>query len=125
VRFELSEPARHAGYCHCTRCQRRTGTAASAQARIDGTTFRLLAGAELITAWRHPEGGFQKCFCSVCGSHLFSRNPDDPSQMSIRMSAFDGDPGVRPSFRAFVDYAAGWEPIPDDGLERFAEAKPR
>ena len=24
-----------AGYCHCTRCQRRTGTAASAQARLE------------------------------------------------------------------------------------------
>src|SRR5438034_440506 len=41
VRFELTEPAPAAGYCHCTRCQRRTGTAASAQARIDGRTFRL------------------------------------------------------------------------------------
>jgi hypothetical protein len=61
----------------------------------------------------------------VCGSHLFSRNPDDPTQMSIRMSAFDDDPGVRPSFRAFVDYAAAWEAIPDDGLERFGERKPR
>jgi hypothetical protein len=24
-----------------------------------------------------------------------------------------------------VAYAAAWEPIPDDGLERFPEAKPR
>ena len=41
------------------------------------------------------------------------------------MGAFDGDPGVRPTFRAFVDYAAPWEPIPDDGLERFTERKAR
>jgi hypothetical protein len=124
VRFVLSEPPRLAGYCHCTRCQRRTGTGASAQARIDGATFRVLAGEELITGWRHPDGGFEKCFCSACGAHLFSRNADG-SQMSIRLSAFDGDPGVRPSFRAFVNYAAVWEPLPDDGLERFGEAKPR
>jgi hypothetical protein len=26
---------------------------------------------------------------------------------------------------AFVDYACEWEPIPDDGLERYAEGKPR
>ena len=26
VRFELTEPATGAGYCHCTRCQHRTGT---------------------------------------------------------------------------------------------------
>jgi hypothetical protein len=125
VRFELSEPATRAGYCHCTRCQRRTGTAASAQARIDGNSFRVTAGEELITAWRHPDGGFEKCFCSSCGAHLFSRNPEDHAQMSIRMSAFDGDPGLRPSWRAFVNYAAVWEAIPDDGLERFGEAKPR
>jgi len=41
------------------------------------------------------------------------------------MSAFDSDPGVRPQWRAFVEYAAAWEPIPDDGLPRFPESRPR
>ncbi len=125
VRFELTEPPQRAGYCHCTRCQKRTGTAVSANARVDGRAFRIVAGHELVRTWRHPDGGFEKAFCGECGAHLFSRNPDDPSQMGIRMSAFDGDPGVRPSSRQFVAYAASWEPIPDDGLERFDEARPR
>lgn len=125
VRFELGEPPSDAGYCHCTRCQKRTGNAVSAQAWIDGSAFRLVQGEELVKAWRHPDGGFEKCFCGECGAHLFSRNPDDRSQMSVRMSAFDGDPGVRPSWRAYVAYAAPWEPIPDDGLERYDEGKPR
>lgn len=125
VRFELSEPALEASYCHCTRCQGRTGSGSSAQATIDGNAFRLLQGEDLVKAWRHPDGGFEKAFCRECGAHLFSRHPDEPSRMSIRMSAFDGDPGVRPSYRIFVSYAAGWEPIPDDGLERFPEARPR
>ena len=121
VRFEIDEPAHGAAYCHCTRCQKRTGTAASASAQIDGTGFRLVAGEELVKAWRHPDGGWEKAFCRECGAHLFSRDPDDSSQMGIRMSAFDGDPGVRPSKRKFVAYAAVWEPIPDDGLERVQE----
>jgi hypothetical protein len=125
VRFELSEPATAAGYCHCTRCQKRTGGGSSLQARTDGRTFRLVSGAELVGAWRHADGGFEKCFCRECGAHLFSRNPDDASHMSIRMAAFDGDPGVRPSWRAFTAYAPPWEPVPDDGLERYPEAKPR
>ena len=124
VRFELTEPPTDAGYCHCTRCQRRTGGASSAQARIRGDTFRLLAGEELVAGWRHPDGGFEKCFCRACGAHLFARN-EDRSQMSVRLSAFDEDPGVPLTWRAFTDYAAAWEPIPDDGLERYAEAKPR
>jgi hypothetical protein len=44
--------------------------------------------------------------------------------MGIRMSAFDTDPGVRPSYHQYVAYAASWEPIPDDGLERFPESRP-
>jgi hypothetical protein len=92
---------------------------------VDGRTFRLVKGGELVKCWRHPDGGFEKCFCRECGSRLFSRNPDDHTQMSIRLGAFDGDPGVRPSWRAHVAYAAPWEPIPEDGLQRFPEARQR
>ena len=45
--------------------------------------------------------------------------------MSVRMSAFDGDPGVRPGWHAHVDSAAAWEPIPDDGLPRDPGSPPR
>ncbi len=125
VHFEITQPLVGAAYCHCTRCQRRTGTGSSVQARIDGRTFRLISGGDLVKAWRHPDGGFEKCFCGECGAHLFSRDPDDPTRMSVRMAAFDSDPGVRPSWRTFVAYAAEWEPIPDDGLERHVESRPR
>ena len=124
VRFEVAPPLGTASYCHCTRCQRRTGTAASANARVDGNAFEYAAGEELVTWWRHPDGGFEKGFCATCGAHLFSRNPDDHSQLNVRRAAFDGDPGVRPSYRGFVAYAAPWEPIPDDGLPRYDERRP-
>jgi hypothetical protein len=124
VRFELAEPPAFAGYCHCTRCQRRTGAAASAQARADGRALRYLRGEDRVRVWRHPDGGFEKCFCRDCGAHLLSRDPDDHTVVSIRMGAFDGDPGVRPSYRAYVADAASWEPIPDDGLERFEAGRP-
>ncbi len=42
---------------------------------------------------------------------------------SVRMGTFDTDPGIRASYRAYVAYAAPWEPIPDDGLPRFLEAR--
>ena len=80
--------------------------------------MQVLAGAELVRAWR-PAEGFAKEFCGECGAHLWSRNPETDEIFSVRMAAFDHDPGVRPSFRQFVDDAAPWEPIPDDGLERF------
>jgi hypothetical protein len=89
VRFEVDSPLVSANYCHCARCRRRTGTAASAQAAIER-----------------------------CGSALFSQSQADPAKMTIRMGAFDSDPGIRPQARHHVGTAAVWEPIPDDGLPR-------
>ena len=123
VRFEVSAPLESANYCHCTRCQRRSGTAASPNARPAPGSFRIVSGEEHLRAWR-PEGGWEKWFCGNCGSALFSRSPQDTERMSIRFGAFDGDPGIRPSVRSFVAYAAPWEPIPDDGLPRHQESAP-
>jgi hypothetical protein len=117
VRFEISEPLVSAAYCHCTRCQRRTGTAAAASARTAPGSLRILSGEELVRAYEPPDG-FAKLFCSACGSALFSRDPADPSAVSVRLGAIDGDPGIRPSHRHHVETAAVWEPIPDDGLPR-------
>ena len=122
VRFEVTEEPLSAGYCHCTRCQRRTGTAASAQARLAPDSFRLLAGAELVKEYA-PADGWPKCFCSECGSALWSRDPQGET-LGVRLGAFDSDPGVRPGFRQYVAYAAAWEEIPDDGLPRFPERRP-
>jgi hypothetical protein len=122
VRFEVSTPPIVAGYCHCTRCQHRTGTAAAVSALVPAAALQVVAGAELIRCWQPPDGA-AKCFCSTCGGHLWARLDDD-SPRFVRLGAFDGDPGIRPSYRQFVAYAAPWEPIPDDGLTRFPERRP-
>jgi hypothetical protein len=121
VRFEVTAPLESASYCHCTRCQRRSGTAASIQGRVAPGSFRLLAGDELVREFP-VEDGWSKCFCGVCGSQLWSRDPAGGG-LSIRFGVFDRDPGIAPEYRQFVAYAAAWEPIPDDGLPRYAERK--
>jgi hypothetical protein len=123
VRFEVTEPPVTAVYCHCTRCQRRTGTAAAASARLAPGSLRIVSGEELVRSYV-PEDGFAKDFCSACGGALWSRHPQDPDLVSVRMGAFDADPGIRPSARQYVDYAAAWEPLPDDGLPRYPERRP-
>jgi hypothetical protein len=122
--LEIDAPLVEASYCHCTRCQRRTGTAASAQGRLEPRSLRIVQGEELIKAWEPGDGGFAKLFCSECGSSLFSRAPGADEPGSVRLGALDGDPGVRPSFRTHVGTAAAWEPIPDDGLPRYEAGKP-
>ena len=122
VRFEVTEPLVSAAYCHCLRCQRRTGTAAAVSGRTAPGSLRVVEGEEHLGRWSVPDG-FEKVFCSRCGSALFAQSPDG-SVAAVRLGAIDGDPGVRPSARQYVAYAAPWEPIPDDGLPRYAERMP-
>ena len=123
VRFEVDEVPLFASYCHCRRCQRRTGTAVAASARIVPGSLRILSGEDALRAYEPPDG-FAKVFCSLCGGHLWSRSQTHPEVMSVRLGAFDDDPGIRPSHRQYVAYAASWEPIPDDGLPRYPEGRP-
>jgi hypothetical protein len=121
VRFEISEPLLGAAYCHCTRCQRRTGGGSSISALTVPGSFAITEGEDAVGTWA-PEGGWEKSFCARCGSALFGTDPSDRSRVIVRLGVLDGDPGVRPIARQFVAYAPPWEEIPHDGLRRFDEA---
>jgi glutathione-dependent formaldehyde-activating enzyme len=59
VRYEVTAPFLRANFCHCSRCRKHTGAAASAQGRVPHEAFRLLAGDELVNVYRPPEGGIE------------------------------------------------------------------
>jgi hypothetical protein len=122
VRFEITTPFLLAGYCHCTHCQRRTGTGSSANGRVAQAGFRLLQGQERLRSFQ-PEGGVPKLFCETCGSALFSGDPLADPRVAVRLGTLDRDPGIRPQFRQFVDSCAAWEPLPEDALERHPRSR--
>ena len=101
---------------------------ACSRATLSGSTRRWpwgvseLQGEVKLRVWT-PEDGGEKWFWGECGSALFGSNPARPEPIGIRMGTFDEDPGVRPSVRQLVAYAAPWEPIPDDGLPRFSHSR--
>jgi hypothetical protein len=119
VRFAVVAPFDTAGYCHCKRCQRRSGALWSENGFVSGDGFEITAGAAAVRTWV-PPGGSPKAFCGECGGHVYAGNPDGPLVV-VRLGALDGDPGIRPQWHAWVSSAPDWEPLPDDGLPRFAE----
>jgi hypothetical protein len=122
VRFEVSAPFISAGYCHCTHCQRRTGTGSSANGRVPQEGFRLTAGASELRSFK-PTEGVPKIFCGTCGSALFSGDPFSDAEVAVRLGALDDHPGIEPEYRQFVSSAAPWEAIPEDGLPRFSRSR--
>jgi hypothetical protein len=121
VRFEVTAPIAGAAYCHCKRCQRRTGTAFSVSGLTQPGSFSITQGLDSVGTYHPDDDGWLKSYCTECGSQLFTTHPENPELVAVRLGALDQDPGVRPSVHQFVDYAAPWEPIPEDGLPRFPQ----
>lgn len=119
VRFEVRGPLLRAGHCHCSRCRKHSGTAVCTQGRVLREQFRLLSGERLIRVYLPGAGASVKAFCSVCGSSLFGGTWPEGAEVSIRLGAFDGDPGIRPQYHTFVGSKAPWDRITDD-LPQFA-----
>jgi hypothetical protein len=119
VSFEVTAPFETAGYCHCKRCQRRTGTLWSFNAMVPLSGFRVVQGRERIRSWAPPDGT-PKVFCDECGGHLYS---DGGDSIWVRLGAVDGDPGIRPEWRQWIESAPDWATIPDDGVPRFEQQR--
>ena len=124
VRYELTARFRRANLCHCSRCRKHSGAAASAQGRVSESGFVLLQGHDLLVSYTQP-GHMAKVFCRRCGSSLFGGTWPDGPEVSVRLGTLDDDPGVRPSYHSFTDDVPAWDTIPDDGLPRYPRRPPR
>ena len=113
VRFAVRPPFLRAGHCHCSRCRKHSGAAVCTQARVPREQFELLQGEELIRVYGEGQGAV-KAFCIACGSSLFGGKWPHGNEISIRMGAFDDDPGIRPQLHTYVGSRAPWDEISDD-----------
>ena len=65
-----------------------------------------------------------KAFCSACGSSLFGGTWPEGPEVSIRLGALDGVPGIRPQYHSFTESRAEWDELSDDGLPRYPGRAP-
>jgi hypothetical protein len=119
VGFEVTAPFDTAGHCHCKRCQRRSGALWSTNAIVAADGFAIVRGQEHVRVWA-PETGLPKAFCAECGGQLYS---DGGDFIVVRLGAVDGDPGIEPEWRQWLESAPAWAQIPDDGVRRFQQRR--
>lgn len=118
VRFEVELPLLQANHCHCTRCRKHSGHSGCVQGQVPRERFQLLSGEDRVRVYGRGEGAV-KAFCVDCGSSLFGGRYPEGRWISIRLGAFDGDPGLAPLFHTYVDDRAAWDEIRDD-LPRYS-----
>ncbi len=108
VSFEVSGPFDSFYFCHCSRCQKSSGS--SHATNIFGKLDRIawLSGQERIKKFELAEAEFfNKAFCSNCGSPL-PHAARSGNFLIIPAGSLNSDPSVRPQHNIFWDDRAVW-----------------
>jgi hypothetical protein len=121
VRYAVERPFRYAGYCHCSGCRTRTGSAFSAFAGIEKSKLSVTDGADSIALFElNPDNVVS--FCKRCGASPFSLVCEG-QLFHVTLGTLVDDPGIRPTFHIFVGSKAPWHEI-TDSLPQHAELPP-
>ena len=95
--------------CHCTDCQRLSGSAFRANIRAAAEHFTLLSGAPK-TYVKTAESGNPRlqAFCGTCGTPLYACSPDNPQSYSIRAGSIVQFAALTPHQQIWHRSALGW-----------------
>ncbi len=120
VRYEVSEPPRSGGLCHCRDCQRASGSAFEALAGFSRAAFRFTKGEPMKYI---SSSIMEKTFCSHCGSPFTDRylvpvsTEYHPDMVWVHIGTLD-DPEAAPIEDHYgVESQLSWVHF-DDGLPR-------
>jgi hypothetical protein len=111
VAFDFEGPTTAIELCHCSRCQRATGSPFAAEFKVSASKFRWIRGEGLISIFDAPilrdPPAYRRSFCKKCGSRvptIFAGNPS----VNIPTGLVDGDISARAGHHIWVSKKANW-----------------
>jgi hypothetical protein len=118
IQLVMDDDFDYAGYCHCSECQKFSGSANSAFGGIEKSKVDVVSGAEFITYYEKYAGS-RVAFCRQCGSCLLNEKVGWDTT-NIRLGILDDRPGKEPDFHVYVASKAPWHHWQDD-LKKYEE----
>ncbi len=108
VKFQVTGPFIAFHVCHCTQCQRSTGSAHASNIFSDRKNIKWLQGEDLVRRFDPDEADMiSKAFCTHCGS-LVPYISAKSGKLIIPAGGLSEDPGIRPQDNIFWKDRAAW-----------------
>jgi hypothetical protein len=109
ITYEAEIDPAKVGVCHCTDCQKLSGTAFSVYVPAPSQSFRLLTGQPKIYV-KTAESGSKRAqaFCPECGSRLYAAAASDPKIFNIRVGTVHQRAELQPRIQLWCRSALGW-----------------
>ena len=101
--------------CHCSQCQKITGSAYASNVFTHPDNIKWLEGKDLLIRYEDPNRDFSNAFCKKCGSGLpfLTKNG---KQLIVPAGTLEEQPTIKPQDNIFWPEHISW-------LEESAKAK--
>lgn len=120
LRLRISAPPLLTMACHCTGCQKMTGSAFSLSAAIPSQGFAITQGETVLGGLRTP--GLNHHFCPRCMSWVFTRADAMDWFVNLRVTMLDEASWSVPFIETFTREKLPWATTP--AVHSFPEFPP-
>ncbi len=115
IRYRLDDEPMIVHCCHCTWCQRETGSAFAINAVIESARVSLLSGAPELVPTPSASGQGQKILrCPTCKVALWSHYPQSGDAIAfVRVGTLDDPDLTPPDVHIFTSTKQDWVVLPE------------
>lgn len=109
MKYEMTGDPIMSVACHCTHCQKATGTAYSLNIGVPSDQFNM-TGDTLATYVDKGDSGkdLRRYFCSQCGSPLYTEPDSRPGIIIVKAGTLDDTTAFKPSANIYCESQMEW-----------------
>lgn len=117
VRYEIRQEPLTVYACHCTECQRQSGSAFSLSMIVPREAVAVVAGEPKEWMRRTDSGRMVSClFCGDCGTRLYHNPVANPAITIVKPGNLDDTTWLRPVGHIWTRSAQRWFVMPVDSI---------
>ncbi len=123
VKYEANAEPVFSGHCHCTDCQKESGTGHATVVAVPDAAVKVTGPTSTFTKTASSNQPNERTFCSNCGSTVFSRPKALAGMTLLRAGTLDDPSQITPGMSVYAKRAHAWDP-PNANIPKFAEMPP-
>ncbi len=115
IRYEVRGAPQQVVVCHCTDCQRQSGSAFGMTLVVKEENFRLTQGEPKTFASKSDAGRPKLgAFCPECGTRIYHKPQWRKGTVSVKPGTLDDTSMLKPDIHIWTGSKQPWITIPED-----------
>jgi hypothetical protein len=108
VRYTLKSEPRAIAVCHCTHCQKLSGSVFSFNVVVKEADYEQQGETKLFVDQGDSGQPVYRYFCDGCGSPILAKIAAAPGKVVVKAGTLDSLEGLTPQAEIYTDHAVSW-----------------